>query len=184
MSKLFVQASSVIASKGFSGVTVTEGSFPPAAFTRIVGFPSSAVISARAFSRLARSEASVVTKRALPPAFTMEETRSSPRSLLRPATTTVAPAAANPSARDPPRTPVAPMTTAVSPERLNGFSREAFIALELSELRRTDQADCGVGPALVGEDQRGVGGHHRSSGEHELGIEPVAGGFVDFLAGE
>ena len=54
---------------------------------------------------------------AVPPAAPITFTRSSPRSLLRPSTATLAPAAARPSASAPPSTPVAPMTTATSFER-------------------------------------------------------------------
>jgi len=56
----------------------------------------------------------------------MARTRSAPRSAERPATTTCAPACANPSQSAPPSTPVPPITTAVCPANENNPSRKEF----------------------------------------------------------
>ena len=61
-------------------MTVTFGSLPPAAFTRIVGAPSAASIFLCASPRLARELASHVKNAALPPASLMALTRALPRS--------------------------------------------------------------------------------------------------------
>ena len=53
----------------------------------------------------------------------LASTRSLPRSALRPATTTVAPAWAKPLQSAPPSTPVPPMTTATWPSKPKSFSR-------------------------------------------------------------
>ena len=123
-SKLCRHASRAIPSNGFSGVAVTDGWFPPAAFTSTVGSPRAASTRARPSSSDARSDASIGTNNACPPAAWIASARSRPRSALRPATTTVAPAAANPSAIAPPSTPVAPITTDTSPLKSNSFIRD------------------------------------------------------------
>ena len=53
----------MIFSNGFSAVTVTLGSLPPAAFTRIVGAPSASSIFLCASAKLARELASHSKKR-------------------------------------------------------------------------------------------------------------------------
>ena len=100
---------------------MTFGSFPPAAFTRMVGAPSDFSICWLAARRLSRAIASAEKKEASPPACLICLTLVAPLSALRPATATRAPAWANPSAIAPPRTPVAPITTATSPVKSNRF---------------------------------------------------------------
>ena len=76
MSKFACQSSMVIASMGRSGVTVTFGSLPPAAFTRIAGAPSTAATASCASCRLALSIASAAKNSAVPPAARIAFTRA------------------------------------------------------------------------------------------------------------
>src|SRR5688572_31031496 len=118
-SKFATQSSTAICSIDRSGVTVTFGSFPPAALRRIVGTPKTFRSSSCAVFKLSRFETSAEKNCAAPPLLRISATRASPRSALRPRIATRAPAFARPSAIAPPSTPVAPITTATSFERSN-----------------------------------------------------------------
>ena len=118
-SKTLAQAGCGIFSKGISGVTVASGSFPPAAFSKTVGEPSSEATASWHVLRLSGSIASQAKNWAAPPASAISFTRVSPRSALRPTTAIFAPASARAIAQAPPRAPVAPITTATSSESSN-----------------------------------------------------------------
>src|SRR6266568_4888351 len=156
-SKLAFQSVSAICSNGLSGLTVTLGSVPPAALTRMVGAPRDFSRATWAACRLSCCTASASKNSATPPLARIFLARARPRSALRPSTATLAPLSPRPSANAPPNTPVAPITTATSPLRSkrfmapcvhSGAKRPAAEAVSSSGVCESAQPECDTGLSL------------------------------------
>ncbi len=114
MSSNFCHSASVISKKWVPELT-------PAAFMSISTPPNSSTARRRASNSADFRVASQATAMAWPPAARIASARASACAKFRSATTTRAPAPANPIAISPASTPPPPTTTAVLPDKENRF---------------------------------------------------------------